>query len=140
MVDRLALIFDASSTYILIKNKNLAGLMNSKTLDLAFYEIGNCVVQERRMKIIDEKASLALLEALDNLPEIMSASSFKELESGKIFEIAERLGLTFYDASYIVLAQGTKEALVTNDGALAKAARKIGIGIYSATNYQNSQL
>lgn len=132
------MIFDASSTYILIKNKDLGGLRNSKILDLAFYEIGNSMLQERRMKIIDEKACLALSKVLENLPEIMDVANFRQLKPEDVFKIAENSGLTFYDASYIVLAQNTKEALVTNDGTLAKAACESGIAVYSATDYQGS--
>lgn len=91
------------------------------------------------MKIIDEKAAHVLSEVLDDLPEIMNVVSFQKLESDKVFEIAVKSGLTYYDASYITLAQDSKEALVTDDGALARAARKIGIIVYSAMNYQDPQ-
>jgi predicted nucleic acid-binding protein len=129
------LIFDASSAYVLIKEGNLKGLRTSTTLDLAFYEIGNSVIQELRMKIIDEKAARVYFEVLETLPQIMNMASTREFGSGMVFEVAEKLHLTFYDASYVTLAQEKKESLVTEDSYLAKAARKMGVEVYSSTNY-----
>ena len=121
------LIFDASSVYILVKNEDLKGLRDSRTLDLAFYEIGNAIIQEQRMRIIDQKTSDVLSEILQNLAEIMDITKFQELEASKVFGIARKSGLTFYDASYLSLAQDTRKAIVTDDRDLVKAARKIGL-------------
>ena len=119
----------------MIKSKDLRGLKDSSTLDLAFYEIGNAVIQELRMGIIDQKASITLAQVLQSLPEIMNIVRFEEgLRANKILEIAKQLGRTFYDAAYLTLAKETNDALVTDDGSLAKAAAKIGIRTYSAAN------
>jgi predicted nucleic acid-binding protein len=128
------LIFDASSAYILIKNKDFQGLKDSRTLDLAFYEIGNSIIQENRMKIIDKKAAFVLLEVLENLAEIITMTNFQDLDARTVFEIAQKSRLTFYDASYLALAQNSKESLVTDDSSLATAAQKFGIRVYSAGN------
>ena len=134
------LIFDASSVYILIKNKDLNGLKGSRTLNLAFYEIGNAIIQEQRNRIIDQKTSDVLSEILQSISEIIDIVKFQELEANKVFEIARKSRLTFYDASYLSLAQDTKEATVTDDRDLAAAAHKIGIAVHSATNYRESKL
>jgi predicted nucleic acid-binding protein len=134
------LIFDASSTYLLIKRKALHDLMNSQTLDLAFYEIGNSIVQERKMNIIDENAAKISSEVLGTLPEVMDVKRFHDLSSEKILDIAAGSKLTFYDASYLALAKTSNDVLVTEDEALARAARKSGIKVYTSENYQESQL
>jgi len=132
------LIFDASSVYILVKNNDLKGLKNSRTLDLAFYEIGNAIIQEHRIGIIDQKTSNVLLEVLQNLVAIMDVAKSQELEANKVFEIARKLRLTFYDASYLSLTQDSGEVMVTEDHDLAAAARKVGIAVYSTVNYRSS--
>jgi predicted nucleic acid-binding protein len=119
----------------MIKAKNLRGLKDSKTLDLAFYEIGNAMIQEVRMGIIDAKASLALAQILQSLSEILNVVSFEEdLRADKVLETAKLLGRTFHDAAYVTLAKDNNEALVTDDGPLAKAAAKLGLRTYSAAN------
>ncbi|MDA4130590.1 MAG: type II toxin-antitoxin system VapC family toxin [Thaumarchaeota archaeon] len=129
------MIFDASSVYITIKNKDLQALKNSSTLDLAFYEIGNAIVQEVRMGIIDQKASAALSQILQSLPYVMNVERFQTLKAEKIQEIAKQSSLTFYDASYIALVKGNDdEALTTDDSFLAKAARKMGVRTFSASD------
>ena len=75
------MIFDASSTYIVIKGKDLQGLRNSDTLDLAFYEIGNSIIQEERMGLIDGKATTALSEVVSNLPEIMNVAPYRAIKA-----------------------------------------------------------
>jgi len=135
--ERSKLIFDASSAYILIKEKNLRGLENSRTLDLAFYEIGNSIIKEQRRGIIDERTTRAAGEVVKNLPEIMMVANFREMKADEIFEIAQKSHLTYFDASYIALAKISKEILVTDDTPLATAAQKMGIRVYSSGNFEN---
>jgi predicted nucleic acid-binding protein len=116
----------------MIKGRDLHGLADSSTLDLAFYEIGNAILQETKMGILDQQASIALLEVLESLPDIMNVVSFNGLSPGEVLQTAKQLARTFYDASYATLSKNKGEVLVTDDGALAKAASKIGIRTYSA--------
>src|SRR2546428_6806322 len=132
---RKNLIFDASSTYIMIKGKDLESLRDSSTLDLAFYEIGNAVLQESRMEIIDQRASAAIAQVLQNLAGIMNVVPFGNLNAENVLKIARQARLTFYDASYIELAKSNKEALTTDDSPLDIAARRKGIKTYSARNH-----
>ena len=87
------------------------------------------------MNLLDGKAAGVLERVLETLPQIMDVTSFRDLAAGEVFELARLSRLTFYDASYLALAQRTKEALVTDDRSLAKAARKTGIAVYSAAAY-----
>lgn len=128
------MIFDASSTYIMIKKKDLRSLGGSRTLDLAFYEIGNAILQEEKMGLIDKEASTALNQVLQSLPEITNVVRLDDLRASKILETAKQLGRTFYDAAYVSLAKDRNESLVTDDGSLAKAAIRLGISTYSASN------
>ena len=118
----------------MIKSKDLHGFGDSSTLDLAFYEIGNAIIQEEKMGVIDKEASIALAQVLQNLPEIMNIARVEDLKASKILEIAKQLGRTFYDAVYVYLAKDKDEAFVTDDGPLARAAVKLGIRTYSAAN------
>ena len=100
------LIFDASSTYIMIKSKNLQALRDSTTLDLAFYEIGNAIVQEEKMGIISENMSGVISQVVQSLHEIMNVVPFQKLKAGKVLQEAKRSGLTFYDASVLDPGKG----------------------------------
>ncbi len=64
----------------------------------------------------------------------MNVLRFEDLQPVEVFGIAKQLGRTFHDASYVTLAKNKGEALVTGDSALAKAASKLGIRTYSASN------
>ena len=48
---------------------------------------------------------------------------------GEMFELATRLGLSAYDASYLLVAKKKGAALVTLDTALARAARETGVQV-----------
>jgi predicted nucleic acid-binding protein len=50
-----------------------------------------------------------------------------DVEYGEVLPLAETMGLSFYDASYLRLAFDLKFELVTLDKRLAAAAAKIGV-------------
>jgi predicted nucleic acid-binding protein len=118
----------------MIKSKDLRSLRDSSTLDLAFYEIGNAILQELKMGIIDQKTSSTAVQVLQSLPSIMSVVHFEDLKAEKVLDTAKKLERTFYDAAYVVWAKENNDALVTDDGPLARAASRLGIKTYSASD------
>ena len=121
------MIFDASSLFIALKRGNLRSLRNSETLDLAFYEIGNSMLKELRRKLITPESFTKALNVLVLMGDTISVRKFGELDARRVSDLAQSAGLTFYDASYLVLAEMYKETLATNDIDLGEAARRIGL-------------
>lgn len=98
-----------------------------KTLDLAFYEIGNSMLKELRAKLITPESFEKVLPVLSEFSEMVQVRKFGELDAGRVSKVAKDAGLTFYDASYLTLALASKEALATNDALLKKKADGMGI-------------
>jgi len=125
------LIFDASSLYVVLKKKELERLRDSETLDLAFHEVGNAMLNDLRRKIITEESFTKATEVLNGISQLIRVEYFSGLDAGNVSEIAKRSALTFYDASYLNLALMTGEPLATNDGKLKAEAEKLGIKTFS---------
>jgi predicted nucleic acid-binding protein len=121
------LILDASSLYLLLKGGDLRSMRNAETLDLAFYEIGNSMLKELRRKLITPESFARALNVLGLIGETMVVRKFGELDARRVSDLAQSVGLTFYDASYLTLADTSKETLATNDSELSEAARKLGV-------------
>jgi predicted nucleic acid-binding protein len=121
------LILDASSLYLLLKSGDLRSLRNAETLDLAFYEIGNSMLKELRRKLITPESFARALNVLGLIGETIVVRKFGELDARRVTDLAQSVGLTFYDASYLTLADISKETLATNDRELSEAARRLGV-------------
>ena len=121
------MIFDASSLYIALKRGNLKSLRSAETLDLAFYEIGNSMLKELGRKLITPESFAKALNVLALMGETISVRKFGDLDARRISDLAQSAGLTFYDASYLALADMSKETLATNDVDLGEAARRLGL-------------
>ncbi len=90
---------------------------------ILWYELRNAlVVNERRGRIQPER-STAFLGLLDELP--IALQPF-QADSG-VLDLARRLGLSVYDASYLELALRLGIPLATLDEDLQKAAKKAGV-------------
>lgn len=86
---------------------------------LLFAERKKRVGREQRLEILDNAAQL-VLRADNLLPDIRSLSA-----------LAERCGLTAYDASYLELALRSGSDLITLDRDLADAAAAQGVAVHS---------
>jgi predicted nucleic acid-binding protein len=93
---------------------------------LWFLEMANVllVAQRRhRLTVGQRKATLEKLTAMQfTVDEEAARNAF-----GKISELAEKHGLTVYDATYLELALRRKLALASRDEALRSAAKRSGI-------------
>ncbi|HYB75516.1 MAG TPA: type II toxin-antitoxin system VapC family toxin [Nitrososphaerales archaeon] len=121
------MILDASSLYLLLKRGDLRSLRNAETLDLAFYEIGNSMLKGLRRKLITPESFARALNVLGLIGETMVVRKFGELDARRVTDLAQSIGFTFYDASYLTLADMSKETLATNDRELSEAARRVGV-------------
>jgi predicted nucleic acid-binding protein len=90
---------------------------------LWFQETANALlVLQRRQKLTSDERheALATLKALNIKPDFEGAS----LAFGRVSELAERHGLSVYDATYLELALRERVPLITKDEALRSAAEK----------------
>ena len=80
------------------------------------FEVANTCVRKMRRHADQRDALLAAFGMLDRME-----LGFIEVDHAETVVLAERSGLTAYDASYIWLARRTGAELVTLDGRLAMA-------------------
>jgi predicted nucleic acid-binding protein len=99
------------------------------TLDLARYELGNIIWKECALQglISPDKAS-SRAEDLAGMLEIMKIEKIESGEDSRgAMELAIRLRLTFYDASYLQIAKSRGLTLVTEDEELGERAKRANI-------------
>jgi predicted nucleic acid-binding protein len=93
---------------------------------LWFQEMANALLvldRRRKLKAEERRQALATLCGLNVTVDLEGAA----LAFGKVSELAERCGLSVYDATYLELALRDGLPLGTTDAALRKAARQSGI-------------
>jgi len=120
----LRLLFDASSIIYALKLKCVEILHGNYIQHLTIYEVLNAIWKETYLtKSLSrgeaERFIRIFAEALDYL-NILLIHPY-ELE---VFKTAVGLGLTVYDASYVVLTEKNGLTLVTEDEKLRKKASK----------------
>ncbi len=80
-------------------------------LDLTLYEVGNVLWKEKRSgKITNMESAVSFFEELLRNMHKLSIDNI-----GEVLNIALEKNLTFYDASYIYVAEKNKLKLVTED-------------------------
>ncbi len=93
-----------------------------------FLEMANMLLNAaRRKRVLPAKIPLKL-RAISKLP-VETDKLPPEDVYEDIFLLAERHGLTVYDAAYLELAAREGLPLATRDAALRKAAKKLGIRV-----------
>jgi len=125
-------ILDSSAIAVILrrlKEKSIDVIKDGITLDLAKYELGNVIWKECVLKgtITFEEA----INRAENLARILDIMRIEEIESDEDFKgvmrLATKLGLTFYDASYLHVAKQTRSELVTEDTELYEKAKQVGV-------------
>jgi predicted nucleic acid-binding protein len=126
-----SLVFDPSSILNLIRRLHgeaLAVLRGSKTLSLAYYEIGNALWRESfLLRRVSEEEAGRLLQSLFVLLRTMDVVDLDEDLGKAVLETAGKLNITYYDAAYLTQAQRSAKELITDDEKLRKAAQTAGI-------------
>lgn len=90
------------------------------------YEVRNGVLMGLRRKRITHADALEFLSSIEALPiRLIDTVSF-----GGLFSLADRLGLTVYDAANLDLAIREGLPLATLDNALCKAALTSGVTLF----------
>ena len=119
-------LFDASSLFLALKESQLELLEGQAIQQLTIYEVLNALWKEARLlRVISVTTAVKLARLLGRLLSdgYMVMLEPKGLEA-EILEVALELGLTAYDASYVVLASRHGLTLVTEDKKLASAAER----------------
>jgi len=90
------------------------------------YEVRNSVLMGLRRKRITYADALEFLESIEALPiRLTDPASFDG-----VFSLADRHGLTVYDAAYLDLAIRERLPLASLDNALCKAALQSNVSLF----------
>jgi len=116
-------LLDSSAIINLCGEKKIDKLLDGRTLNLAFYELGNAVwkqVYVHKTITVNEANTL-----LDPLIEVFRKLRKPETEDAlETLKIAVKESLTYYDASYINAAMENGLTLVTDDEQLYRMSKK----------------
>jgi len=131
------LLFDANAIYRLIRelpDDATDKLVESSTICLAYYELGNalwreCFLLKRISKEDAEKSLIFMYTVLDR----MHVVSLDNNSGSAILDTACKFNLTFYDSAYLTEAKKSNKILVTDDKKLAKAAENLGVKTLPST-------
>ncbi len=117
------LLFDASSLIYSLKIRNLKPLYNNYIQLLTIYEAINALWKESYLtKAITIEEARELTNILNEIIDLMNMINPHGYEK-EILENAWKLGITAYDASYVVITKKNNLILVSED---EKLKRKIG--------------
>jgi len=94
-------------------------------------EVGNALTTGLRRKRLSEADWIQSLNTLAGIPVTVEPMNHPLILSN-ISPLAQKYGLTFYDAMYLDLAVRLALPLATYDAELVKAARMSGVRLWSA--------
>lgn len=111
----MSYLFDSSSIFEAIVRNRVEVLAGSYTVELARFELGNVLWKRRKLTDFvsaeEYKRLTSLVKRTLNLMEVLSI----ECSEAEVAELADKLNITFYDASYVFLANSKNLSLVTED-------------------------
>ena len=117
-------VFDSSSIFILAEKKQFKYFTDGFTLSLAKYEIGNILWKEHhlfhRITAKELEEMISIYEDVFRNMDVFDVGG----HLGYISKMASRLGISFYDASYVYFASKEGCFLITADIGLAKRAHQ----------------
>ena len=120
----MSFVFDASSIFEAILIGNVRILDNQYTVEIARYELGNVLWKKRTLVgDLSDKECTRLGNLIKRILGLMNIVSIEccELE---VLRIANKYGVTFYDASYVYVARKNNATLVTEDNKLKQKIEK----------------
>lgn len=130
----MSLVFDASAIIRLVElkpDKAVNALRNQYTVDLAYYEIGNYLWRISKLTAVNVEL---LLKVFNNVIRFMNVVPIGL--NGDVINLARRMNITYYDASYVYLTIKLNAKLVTEDRELIAKFPNIAI---SLKNYKYSR-
>ncbi|WP_054854409.1 type II toxin-antitoxin system VapC family toxin [Vulcanisaeta distributa] len=124
----MSLVFDASAIIRLVElkpDKAVNALRNQYTIDLAYYEIGNYLWRISKLTTVNVEL---LLKVFNNVIGFMNVVPIGL--NSDVIDLARRMNITYYDASYVYLTMKLNAKLVTEDRELiAKFPPNIAISV-----------
>jgi len=115
-------LFDSSAIFKAIRTNRVDAMLGNYTIELARYELGNTIWKEstlrRRVTEEESKRLIRLVKQVLRVTEMLRTDCQEE----EILEMAEKLKLTFYDASYLFHAKDRNLTLITEDETMIKKA------------------
>jgi len=96
---------------------------------LLFYELGNVFAQLVKQRAISLEAGITGLESAAGLVRLHE----QDPPAARLLEIAAKLAVTAYDASYLATAEALDAPLVTEDGRLLRVAPQVARSLGSFT-------
>ncbi len=116
------LLFDASSLLYALKLKNPRVLYDNYLQWLTIYEVTNALWKEASiLGTMSLSEAERIMEFFVRTVELMRMPTPHPHE-GEVLSIADRLGISVYDASYVFLAERMGLTLVTEDRKLRERA------------------
>ncbi|WP_054842816.1 type II toxin-antitoxin system VapC family toxin [Vulcanisaeta distributa] len=109
----MSLVFDASAIIRLVElkpDKAVNALRNQYTIDLAYYEIGNYLWRISKLTTVNVEL---LLKVFNNVIGFMNVVPISL--NSDVIDLARRMNITYYDASYVYLTMKLNAKLVTED-------------------------
>lgn len=128
----MSYVFDASSILILtseLEEKVVDLMKDNFTTSLAYYEIGNALWKECTVTArIRVGEAIKVLKFIFSMLNFMKIIPTKDVEFGiKVISNANKLKITYYDATYLTVAKELNKILVTNDKKLISISRRVGV-------------
>ncbi len=122
-------LYDTSALVAHLLDGDVGKLFDEHALDLTFYEAGNAVWKTARLRDeMDAEGCERAVELLGKLGDEMVVHTFDQVSLGGVMGIAVEDDLTFYDASYVEVAEAESLRLVTLDNELyQKASERVGV-------------
>jgi len=115
-------LLDSSAIFKAIRTNRVDALLGNYTIELARYELGNAIWKEStlRRRVTEEESErlIRLVKQALRVMEILRTDCQEE----EILKMAEKLKLTFYDASYLFHAKTRNLTLITEDETMIKKA------------------
>ena len=119
----MSYVFDSSSIFKAIKENLVEVLAGNYTLELTRYELGNILWKENTLhRRVNSKELTKLAKIVKKVLNLMEISTISCREE-EVLHIAEKLKLTFYDASYVCYAKDKKLPLATEDADIIDKAK-----------------
>lgn len=119
----MSYLFDSSAILKAVMKNVIETLPENYTIELARYELGNILWKEhalhRRISDDEIKELIKLIKDTLKLMKILKIECCEEI----IIDLAGKLGLTFYDASYVFYTRKMSLTLVTEDEKLMNKAK-----------------
>ena len=132
-------LLDASSIIIMFQNRSTAlrRIDDFRVLPLTIFEIGNAFRKEAFVRKTSTPENAAAM--LDGISKIVKKMAIESLDEPiKIFNLAGKHGLSFYDASYLNTAIIGNYTLVTDDKRLAREASSEGVDVLGSDDVDDS--